>query len=207
MTDGPPLSEPTELLRRFSGGDGEAGERLMGLVYDDLRRIAARHLARERPDHTLQPTALIHEAWLRIDGRENLDFPSRGHFLALASRVMRTLLVDHARRHRAEKRGGDHGRVALDQVAAPAAADAVTPTAVPAADSPGDQVLDVLALDEALAKLETVDAELARLIELRYFGGSTVPEAAAATGLAQRTVERRLRAATAWLRRELDGGA
>lgn len=217
MDDPPRLEQPTELLRRFGEGDRAAGEALMGVVYDDLRAIAARHLARERPDHTLQPTALIHEAWLRLESGRGLEggrgleagegrsIPSRGHFMALASRVMRSLLVDHARRKNASKRGGDRERIALDDVAAANGAGAPMP-ASPAHPHTGAAVLDVLALDEALARLETVDAGLARLIELRYFGGSTVAEAAAALDLPLRTVERRLRAATAWLRRELEAG-
>ncbi|QDU65130.1 ECF-type sigma factor [Engelhardtia mirabilis] len=206
MSETPP-PDPTELLRRFGAGDAEAGDALMGVVYEDLRHIAARHLARERPDHTLQPTALIHEAWMRLDRREGGEIPSRGHFLALASRVMRSLLVDHARRKKATKRGGLQERVALEDVAAPDGVAPGMPANLSSHSNPALEVLDVLALDEALARLESVDAGLARLVELRYFGGSTVAEASEAVSLPQRTVERRLRTATAWLRRELGDGA
>ena len=185
--------ELTRLLARYEGGDAQAGEALVRALYGDLRQLAARHLAAERADHTLQPTALIHEAWLRLAGGEGREIPNRGHFLALASRVMRSLLVDHARAKKAAKRGGGQERIALEEAMAERSNDR---TAGP--------TLDVLALDEALGRLEQVDAKLARLVELRYFAGSTVAEAAEATGLAQRTVERRLQAGTAWLRRELE---
>jgi RNA polymerase sigma-70 factor (ECF subfamily) len=178
----------TELLRRFGSGDRAAGGPLIAAVYEDLRAIAARHLARERPDHTLEPTALLHEAWLKLEGRTDLELPTRGHFLALASRVMRSLLVDHARRRNAEKRGGALERITLSGLSG-------------AEDR--DRDLEILALEDALAQLEQVDPERARLLELRYFGGSTVPEVAEILGIPQRTVERQLRSTTAWLRRAI----
>jgi RNA polymerase sigma factor (TIGR02999 family) len=187
MGSDPLPPDATQLLRRFDAGDREAGETLLRAVYDDLRALAARHLAKERPDHTLQPTALLHEAWLKLESGADHHFASRGHFLALASRVMRTLLVDHARRKNAVKRGGEGERVALEDL-----------------EGDGEPTLDVLELEEALTRLEQVDAELARLIELRYFAGSSLSECAEALGLAQRTAERRLQAATVWLRRFLE---
>ena len=197
MSEFPGPEDLTSLLRRYEGGDAVAGEALIAALYDDLRRIAARQLSRERPDHTLQPTALLHEAWMRIGGGQERDIPSRDHFLALASRVMRSLLVDHARATKAEKRGGSAERLSLQSMS-----EADTPASF--AMNASESTIDILALDDALAQLESVDAELARLVELRYFAGSTVDEAARALGLAQRTAERRLRAATAWLRKALD---
>lgn len=180
-------ADVTELLRRRSEGEAAAGDALLDLVYDELRELAARHLARERADHTLQPTALIHEAWLRLDGRPGDSFPSRGHYFSLASRVMRQLLTDHARTKNAEKRGGGRERVTLEGREGAADADPI----------------DVLTLDEALTNLAEVDPELEQIVVLRFFGGLTAVEAADALGMPLRTLERRHRTASAWLRRAL----
>ena len=183
-------TETTQLLRRLAAGDRDAGEALAPLVYDELRALASRHLARERPDHTLQPTAVVHEAWLKLLGDSGPDCPSSGHFFALASKIMRSLLVDHARRQRAAKRGGDRARVTLERV------DAAGGSAPP---------LDVLDLHGALEDLSALDEELGRLVELRFFGGLTMSAIAEVLDLPLRTVERRWTVASAWLREALDG--
>jgi RNA polymerase sigma-70 factor (ECF subfamily) len=180
--------ELTRLLEARAAGDGEAGQALLSLVYDDLRNLAARHLSRERPDHTLQPTALLHEAWMRLEGREGLAFPTRAHYLALASQVMRALLVDHARRKNSKKRGGEFERITLSEQMTTDTPDA----------------LDLIALDDALEELAALDAGLARLVELRFFGGLTVEETAELLELSKRAVERRYSTASAWLRRALE---
>ena len=165
------------------------------VVYDELRRLAAAHLAGERPGHTLNPTALVHEAYLKLlasPGREaGESVADRGRFFAAAAESMRRILVDHARRRGAAKRGGDAVRLDLD-------ADLVT--------APGGPGTDVLAVDEALARLAAVDRLAAEVVTLRYFGGRTVPEAAAVLGLSPRTADRLWAFARAWLYRELAGG-
>ena len=186
-SDGLTDADVTELLRRRSAGEATAGDALLDLVYDELRELAARHLARERADHTLQPTALIHEAWMRLDGRPDDSFPSRGHYFSLASRVMRQLLTDHARSGNAEKRGGGRERVTLEDREGTATPDPI----------------DVLTLDQALTELAEVDPELERIVVLRFFGGLTASEAAETMGMPLRTLERRHRTASAWLRRAL----
>jgi RNA polymerase sigma factor (TIGR02999 family) len=176
----------TTLLRAWRGGDRDAGERLFPVVHAELRRVAARQLRRERRGHTLQPTALAHEAYLRLAGAEGLDCGSRGHFFALAARVMRQVLVDHARRRRAAKRGGF--RVGLSDVELPAA---------------GARDVDVLDVEQALAELARLDAEQARVVELRYFGGLTAEETAEVMGVSVRTIKREWQTARAWLQRRL----
>lgn len=177
----------TELLRRYCGQGVGVDDAVLEQVYSDLHEIAKRHLARERADHTLQPTALVHEAWLRLQGREGLAFPTRAHYLALASQVMRALLVDHARRKNSKKRGGEFEQITLSE---PMTTD--TPDA-----------LDLIALDAALEELAELDAGLARIVELRFFGGLTVEETAEVLELSKRAVERRYSTASAWLRRAL----
>jgi RNA polymerase sigma-70 factor (ECF subfamily) len=187
----PPASEDvTALLRAWSQGEADAGERLLRIVYGDLRRQAARLLRRERRDHTLEPTALVHEAYLRLVDWHDADWRNRTHFFAVAARAMRRILVDHARRHGAGKRGGSRERVTLDEsrVARPGAFD-----------------VDVLALEDALAELQALDPEKVRLVELRFFGGLGVEEAAAVLGVSRSTVNREWRLARAWLFRRLGG--
>ena len=183
-----PDRRATRLLLRWSDGDESAGEELAPLVYDELKRLAAAHMARRSGAHTLQPTALVNEAWLRMMRAERLDFPTRSHFYALASRVMRSLLVDHARARESEKRGGGGTRIAVDDFVDPAASDSG---------------VDVLSIHGALERLAEMDAELGRLVELRFFGGLDMQTAAEVLGLAKRTAERRWRVASAWLREEL----
>ena len=180
----------TDLLRAWGAGEAGASEELVPLVYAELRRQARRVLRREGEGHTLQATALVHEAWLRLDGQHDARWESRAQFFAVAATTMRRVLVDHARARRALKRGRGGGtQVTLGAVGAAAA----TPEEV-----------EVLALDDALARLATMDPRKARLVELRYFAGLTMPEAAAALGVSLATVGREWAVARMWLRRELE---
>jgi RNA polymerase sigma factor (TIGR02999 family) len=182
----------TELLRGWRQGDRAAEADLLPLVYGELRARAARALGRERPDHTLQPTALVHEAYLKLVGQEPVDWQDRTHFFAIAARLMRQILIDHARRHGSAKRGGGRRLVPLE-VAGEVAA--------------GAPEVDLEALDEALVNLARLDREAAEVVELRYFGGLTVEETAQALGCSPSTVVRQWRAARAWLWGELAGGS
>ena len=183
------MDSVARLLVAHRGGDREAFDRLVPLVYAELRRIAARYLSRERAGHTLQPTALVNEAYLRLVQSDDVEFENRAHFVGIAARLMREILVDHARRHGARKRGGRQQRVTLTEgVALLEASD-----------------VDLLALDEALEKLAEKDAHLARLVELRYFGGLSVEETAEVLGSSPRTVKRDWAAAKVWLRRRMSG--
>ena len=179
----------TELLRAWAAGEAGASEELIPLVYAELRRQARRVLRREGEGHTLQPTALVHEAWLRLDGQHDARWQSRTQFLAVAAQTMRRVLVDHARARRALKRGGGGTQVTLGQ------ADHAVAT---------PENVDVLALDEALARLAIMDPRKARLVELRYFAGLSMPEAAATLGISLATVGREWAVARMWLRRELE---
>ena len=180
----------TELLAAWGAGSAGASNALVPLVYDELRRQARRALRREGEGHTLQATALVHEAWLRLDGQHDAGWESRSQFLAVAAQTMRRVLVDHARARHAAKRGGGDVQITLGD----ANAAAETPDA-----------MDVLALDDALARLAEMDPRKARLVELRYFAGLSIPEAAAAIGVSQATVIREWAVARMWLRRELGG--
>lgn len=178
----------TALLRDWRNGDGRALEALTPLVYDELRRIAAGYLRRERSGHTLQSTALVHEAYVRLVDAD-VGWQDRAHFFALAARTMRRILVDHAAARRAAKRGGDAVRVTLDVELVPQAeAEAST---------------DLLALDAALKKLEALDPRHARIVELHFFGGLTYGEMSEALGISTSTLDRDLRLAKAWLASEL----
>jgi len=181
----------TKLLLDWSRGNQAALEELTPLVYKDLRQRARNYLRGERPGHTLQPTALIHEAYLRLANDSPPEWNSRAHFLAVASRVMRQILVDHARRHGAGKRGSGVANVSLDEALLPARAENG----------------DLLALDEALARLSKFDERKCRIVEMRYFGGCSVEETAQALGVAGITVMREMRLAEAWLRRAMQGGS
>ena len=179
-----PLSE-TVLLRRWREGDDAALEELTPLIYGELRRLARLRMRDERRGHTLQPTDLVHEAYARMVDLE-LSWQDRAHFLSMSARVMRRVLVDHARRRSAQKRGGDPLRISLagDQLAA-------------------EPELDLMALDQAMGRLREQEERPARVIELRYFGGLSYGEIAAALGISKATVERDLRFARAWLLTEL----
>jgi RNA polymerase sigma factor (TIGR02999 family) len=187
------VHEVTQLLRAWGAGDVEACEALARLVYAELRRQARRALRREGEGHTLQPTALVHEAWLRLDGQLHARWQSRSQFFAVAARMMRRVLVDHARTKRALKRGGTSPQVTLGTMDAEPAAP----------DAPLD-VVDLLALDDALHRLTIIDPQKARLVELRYFAGLSIPEAAEALEVSQATIGREWTVARMWLRRELD---
>jgi RNA polymerase sigma factor (TIGR02999 family) len=182
-----PAGDVTQLLIAWSQGDPRALEALIPLIYDDLRRMAERHLSRENRGHTLQPTAVVHEAYLKLIDQKRVTWKNRGHFFAVAAQTMRRLLVDHARRRDAEKRGGEVTRVALDGEDV-----SVTP-----------READVIALDQALEKLAGLDAMQAKVVELRYFGGLTLEETAEVLGFSPSTVGRSFRLAKAWLYREL----
>jgi len=186
--DTPEPSDVTRLLRRWRDGDPKALDDLTPLVYEELRRLARRQMGAERPDHTLQATALVHEAFLRIVDSE-VPWRDRVHFFALAARQMRRILVDHARARSAQKRGGDGARISLDS-ASPVAASA-----------------SMVELDDLLERLEALDARKARVVELHLFAGLSYEETAEALGVAPVTVHRDLTFARAWLQRALDGGA
>lgn len=184
------MSEVTQLLDAATAGDAQAANRLLPLVYDELRRLASQRLARERSGHSLQATALVHDAYLRLIGNDpDRPWNSRGHFFAAAAEAMRRILVENARRKRALKHGGDRASQELrdDLIAAPETRE------------------DLLALDEALNKLAATNRQAAELVQLRYFAGLTLPDAAEATGMAPRTAGRLWAYARAWLRREVEG--
>lgn len=177
--------EITEILARCSSGEREAFDRLVPLVYEDLRRIAHRRLRAERTDHTLDTTALVHEAYLGLVDQATATWNDRAHFFAVAARVIRNVLVDYARRQGAEKRGGDRVRVPLEPESA-------------AADG-GPGAVELIALDHALTELGRRDPGLERVVECRYFAGMTVPETAEALGTSERTVARNWTRARAYL--------
>jgi RNA polymerase sigma factor (TIGR02999 family) len=182
----------TALLRAWSAGDADAADQLVAVVYKELRRQATRYLSRERADHTLRPTALVNEAYLRLAQQRRIVWQDRAQFFAVAATVMRRLLVDYARQHRATKRGALR-TVSLD--------DDETVALSPAPD------LDILALNDALTELATVDPMRTRMIELRFFAGLTTDETAEALGVSAATVTRGWRVARAWLHARLTGGS
>ncbi|MBX7222403.1 MAG: sigma-70 family RNA polymerase sigma factor [Blastocatellia bacterium] len=180
-------SEFTMLLKNWRSGDQTALDRLMPVVYEELRRIASSHMARERSDHTLQTTALVHEAYLKLVKQKDIEWQDRAHFLCLASRFMRQILVDHARTQTYQKRGGGAIQVSLDDNLK------IAP----------DRSAEFLALDEALTRLAAVDPRKCQIVEMRSFSGMTVEEIAEVLNLAPVTVMRDWRFAKAWLQREL----
>ena len=189
----PSSPEITNLLRRWCEGDADALDRLMPLVYDELRRMATRHLARETPGNTLQSTALVHEAFLKLVDQREVQWQNRAHFFGLAAQMMRRILVDHARHAHRAKRGGG-----------------VTPLPIESAllvsGAPAPAPIDVLALDEALSALDALDSRQARIVELRFFGGLTVDETAEVVGLSTSSIKREWAIAKAWLFRHISGG-
>ena len=182
------MADVTQILSRVDQNDAAAAERLLSLVYDELRELAAAKLAQEKPGQTLQPTALVHEAYLRLVGGEAVErWNGRSHFFAAAAEAMRRILVEIARRKRRIKHGGGLGRINLDAILCGVAA-------------PSDELL---AIDDALVRLESLDPMAASLVKLRFFAGMTMPEAAAALGVPLRTAERNWTFARTWLFREL----
>jgi RNA polymerase sigma factor (TIGR02999 family) len=188
----------TQLLRAWGAGDVQASDSLVRLVYAELRRQARLALRREGVGHTLQPTALVHEAWLRLGEQQGAHWESRTQFFAIAAQMMRRVLLDHARTRHALKRGGGAVQVTLGDVDR-----AAKPGAGPVDDASLDAV-DVIALDEALARLAELDPQKARLVDLRYFAGLSIPEAAEVLGVSTATVGREWAIARMWLRRELE---
>jgi RNA polymerase sigma-70 factor (ECF subfamily) len=182
--------EVTRLLKAMNAGDAAAGEQLLPLVYKELHRIAEAYMRRERPDHTLQATALINEAYLRLVG-ENIDWNSRGHFIGVAAHVMRRVLVDYARQHNAERRAGGLQRVEMEDNLA------ISP----------DRLDEVIFLDTALTKLKEKSPRQAQVVELKYFGGLSVEQIAATLDVAPRSVKRDWSLARMFLYRELNPGA
>ena len=193
----------TQLLAQWRDGDERAFAELSALMYEELRQLAQRHLRRERSDHTIQKTALVNEAFVRLVGQQSVDWQSRAHFIGLASKLMRRVLVDYARARLADKRGGGVGVLSLDEMAAPEADEApdTTPTALQHLDAHTQE--EVSAIDQALQRLEQIDARQAQIVEMRYFGGLTVEQTAEAIGISEATVKREWTLARAWLRREL----
>ena len=184
----PPFSDVTQLLNRLSSGDQNALSELIPVVYDELHRLAAFHLQRERPEHTLQTTALVHEAYVRLVDQKEVQWKNRGHFFAVAAQAMRRVLVDYARRHQALKRGSSLPKISLDEAIAISHED----------------MHHVLLLDELLTRLSTIDPAESRIVELRFFGGLTVEETAEAMGISPATVKREWSVARAWLLREIN---
>jgi RNA polymerase sigma-70 factor, ECF subfamily len=179
--------EVTRFLHDWQGGDRAALEKLTPLVYDELRRLASHYLRGERRDHTLQGTALVHEAFIRLVGQSNLEWQGRAHFFGVAARLMRQILVDHARKHTAAKRGGGDVPQSIEEAAI---------------FSP-QRAADLIALDDALQELAQFDERKSRIIELRYFGGLSIEEIGEMEGIAVATVRRQMRTAEAWLHRAM----
>jgi len=177
----------TQILCDIQEGDRSAAEKLFELLYDEFRELAGRYLRRERGDHTLEPTALVHEVYMKLVDQTRVHWQGKTHFFAVGAQAMRRILVDHARHHQRVKRGGGRQRIALDEQVA------LSP----------ERDEDLLALDEALIKLAKVDARQATIVELRFFGGLTVAEVAEVLGVSKRTVESEWTMVRAWLRREL----
>jgi RNA polymerase sigma factor (TIGR02999 family) len=183
-------SGPTELLRAWSQGDGSALDRLVPQVYEELHRLAERYMRQERPDHTLQATSLVNEAYLRLIDVNRVEWRDRTHFLAVAAQMMRRILVEFARNRQRQKRGGGAVRVSLDDVQ----------------ELPDSKDCDVVALNDALGALAAFDARMSRVVELRFFGGLTVDETADVLNVSPETVMRDWKTAKAWLLREIRRG-
>lgn len=184
----PELGEITQLLANMKLGNPDAEARLISLLYRDLRRVAGSHMRNERADHSLQPTALVHEAYLRLRKVHSIDWQSRSHFLAVAAHTMRQILVDHARAKHAGKRGLDWNQVSIE---------------VGELSAAPESTVDIVVLDEALGRLETFDQRQAKVVEMRFFGGLSEDEIGAHLGISERTVKREWRIAKAWLYHEL----
>jgi RNA polymerase sigma factor (TIGR02999 family) len=184
-------ADVTRLLRQWSSGQAQALDRLLPQIHAELRKLAAGYLRKERPSHTLQPTALVNEAFIKLVDQRAVKWQNRAHFFGIAAQAMRRILVDHARAHGAGKRGGGERKVALDEALAIS----------------GSVDIDVLALDEALTRLASIDPQQSRVVELRYFGGLTMEETAEVMQISPATVGREWRMAKAWLFAELSRSA
>jgi len=193
----------TQLLGAWAAGDQSAMAELMPLVYSELRHLAERHLRGERLNHTLQGTALVHEAYLRLINQKNASWQGRAHFIGLASQLMRRILVDHARNRLAAKRGGGATPVSLDQTGLVLAGTDDEGAGVEALALASNPSVDLASIDSALRRLETLDPEQGRIVELRFFGGLSIEETAQLVGVSPATVKREWVLARAWLRREL----
>ena len=193
-----PSGEVTRLLQAWARGDSSAIDALWPLVHDDLRLLARRQLARERSDHTLQRTALVNEAFIRLAGQDSTQWLNREQFLSLASRIMRRVLVDYARQRNAQRRGDGAQKLSLHDTLASLEVDQAQALAALT-----DDQVDVIAIDSALLKLEHLDAPQSQIVELRYFGGLTLEETATVVGISLASVKREWAMARAWLRREL----
>ena len=186
----------TRLLVQWSGGNEAALDELTSLLYRELRSLAQRHLRRERANHTIQRTALVHEAFVRLINQQSVDWRSRGHFFALASTLMRRILVDHARARLSSKRGGGLPVASLEEI----------PDAAELVDESADADEDITALDAALTRLAAIDDRQVQIVQMRYFGGLTIEETAQALDISEATVKREWTLARAWLKRELSKG-
>ncbi len=180
----------TEIIEKARNGDSSAREKLLGLAYDELRRLASGQMRKENSGHTLQATALVHEAYIRLAGQENVEWQNKSHFIGIAAQIMRRVLLDHARAKHADKRGGSD-RVCVTLI------EDITPA--------DDTACDIVALNDALTKLEAMSERQARIVEMRCFGGLSVEETAEALGIAAATVKRDWTLARAWLLREITG--
>ena len=184
MTENEP-KDVTQLLIRLTDGNTQVLDDLLPLIYGELRQLANRYLRRERSDHTLQPTALVHEAYLKLVDQKNVKWQNRAHFFGVAANMMRRILVDHARKHTADKRGGVAEKLPLEEEILLVSSD--------------EKSMELLALDEALENLAKIDEQKSRIVELRYFGGLSVEETAEVLGVSPITVKRQWRMAKAWL--------
>lgn len=183
----PPSNDVTQLLVNWSQGDPKALEALTPVVYDELRRLARSYLRRERPDHTLQSTALVHEAYLKMVDQRQVRWQNRAHFFGVAAQIIRRILVDHARAHKADKRGADAVKLSLDEAMA----------------IPEERQIDLVALDDSLNSLASFDIQQGRIVELRFFGGLSIEETAEVLGVSPATVKRDWAMAKAWLYRDM----
>jgi len=183
----PPPHDVTALLKRYSNGDQDALSQLIPQIYNELRRLASFYLQSERVDHTLQTTALVHEAYLRLVDQKQVEWSNRNHFFGVAAQMMRRILVDHARKHVSLKRGGSFSRISLEQ----------------AAVFSRERPRELIAVDELLTRLASLDPQGSRIVELRFFAGLSLEETAEVTGLSTATVRREWSAVKAWLTREI----
>lgn len=183
--------QPTQMLRRMQQGDADAAQRLLPVLYDEFRRLAAHYMQQERPDHTLNATSLVHEAYMKLVGQQDVEWQSRTHFFAVGAQAMRRILVDHARQKRRQKRGGAWNRVQLED------------HEIFDSQSP----VDLVDLDDALEQLAALDPRQARIVELRFFGGLEMQEIANQLNVSKRTVENDWSMARAWLSRQLEAGS